>query len=524
MSDLVQIGLNMLAMQTVMQSDISKIHANVPVSLALGHINTFCNPQTVDKQALATRTTEPEINNNKPDEPPKKDSLPYPGHCFPHIGLYSAQNSNNSIPLDNDAQTSNTGMEQKNSAQTVSKDSFEHVLNVLASTFTGYSGTNSSSRHKTTTEEVSVNSNTLQPPSHLPDVAQPCKKRRLSETQNQRTDITQNQMVPVMKSEQAGKTNSSLSKTSRPETQHKAPETPPNPGQFYYTSPQYLPFYPQPMCGIFVPDSQQVPQANSTTQHTPVCQSPIMSTYQTPKSRPKKVCQRRLTSPAESDKSSDISRDEDSEADVSVVDVGGNTKDTSDAGDTSKDSDISMVSLKSTKSTSPSGSSTESPSTVSPDEICRKKARTNYTPQQVHTLEKVFHENPYPDAEKMEELSKELEISESKLKVWFQNKRARWRRRMNDNTHQVPRFMGPSTLMPPMSPYGYIGHVMPPPMSPAQVVPGHFVRPGPSSSPPSTSPGNKQTSHMTSPYQSRGHFPSYMPMYPYGMFSPYYYS
>ncbi|ESO93602.1 hypothetical protein LOTGIDRAFT_70713, partial [Lottia gigantea] len=57
-----------------------------------------------------------------------------------------------------------------------------------------------------------------------------------------------------------------------------------------------------------------------------------------------------------------------------------------------------------------------------------KKARTNYTPEQVRGLEKVFLETPYPEPEAMEKLSKELEIPEQKLKVWFQNKRARWRR------------------------------------------------------------------------------------------------
>lgn len=66
--------------------------------------------------------------------------------------------------------------------------------------------------------------------------------------------------------------------------------------------------------------------------------------------------------------------------------------------------------------------------------------------------------------------------------------------------------------------------MMPPPMSPAQVVPGHFVRPGPPTSPSTTSQSPKQNSQVTPPHQTRGHFPQYMPVYPYGMFSPYYYS
>lgn len=95
---------------------------------------------------------------------------------------------------------------------------------------------------------------------------------------------------------------------------------------------------------------------------------------------------------------------------------------------------------------------------------------------------------------------------------------------MNDNAHQVPRYMGFSPMMSPMSNFGFMGHMMPPPMSPAQVVPGHFVRPGPPTSPSTTSQSPKQNSQVTPPHQTRGHFPQYMPVYPYGMFSPYYYS
>ena len=43
--------------------------------------------------------------------------------------------------------------------------------------------------------------------------------------------------------------------------------------------------------------------------------------------------------------------------------------------------------------------------------------RTNYTPDQVRTLEKMFHENPYPDSETMEMVGHKMGVAENKIKV-----------------------------------------------------------------------------------------------------------
>ena len=40
-----------------------------------------------------------------------------------------------------------------------------------------------------------------------------------------------------------------------------------------------------------------------------------------------------------------------------------------------------------------------------------------YRPDQIKVLERQFQENPYPDFDRFETLSKDLEIPESKLKV-----------------------------------------------------------------------------------------------------------
>ncbi|ESP01743.1 hypothetical protein LOTGIDRAFT_70438, partial [Lottia gigantea] len=58
----------------------------------------------------------------------------------------------------------------------------------------------------------------------------------------------------------------------------------------------------------------------------------------------------------------------------------------------------------------------------------KKNSRTNYSPQQVRSLEKIFLDTPYPESEVMEQLSRDLDIPEKNLKIWFQNKRARWRK------------------------------------------------------------------------------------------------
>lgn len=64
-------------------------------------------------------------------------------------------------------------------------------------------------------------------------------------------------------------------------------------------------------------------------------------------------------------------------------------------------------------SSSPASNSTNSPR----ENVVKKKVRTNYSPQQVQALERVFHENPYPEPETMEKLAGDLDIPETKIKV-----------------------------------------------------------------------------------------------------------
>ncbi|KAL5014887.1 hypothetical protein ScPMuIL_009157 [Solemya velum] len=88
-----------------------------------------------------------------------------------------------------------------------------------------------------------------------------------------------------------------------------------------------------------------------------------------------------------------------------------------------------------------------------------KKVRDNYSPRQINAFEKMFFENTYPDSDAIENLSEDIGVPKNKVKVWFQNKRARWRRRVDNNSNnkqQKPTSIPKPTQIPSTSSYGYL--------------------------------------------------------------------
>ncbi|XP_059733326.1 double homeobox protein A [Bos taurus] len=56
-----------------------------------------------------------------------------------------------------------------------------------------------------------------------------------------------------------------------------------------------------------------------------------------------------------------------------------------------------------------------------------RRCRTSFTSSQLQTLKNAFTENPYPGIDSREQLAEEIGVPESRVQIWFQNRRARLR-------------------------------------------------------------------------------------------------
>ncbi|XP_020601440.1 paired mesoderm homeobox protein 2-like [Orbicella faveolata] len=62
------------------------------------------------------------------------------------------------------------------------------------------------------------------------------------------------------------------------------------------------------------------------------------------------------------------------------------------------------------------------------DRSRQRRRRTAFTDEQLNRLEDSFENEKFPGIQIREDLAKELSIGEDRIQVWFQNRRARWRK------------------------------------------------------------------------------------------------
>ncbi|XP_072035359.1 uncharacterized protein [Amphiura filiformis] len=72
----------------------------------------------------------------------------------------------------------------------------------------------------------------------------------------------------------------------------------------------------------------------------------------------------------------------------------------------------------------------------------RRRSRINYTSHQLQSMEAVFADNQYPDYRSREALSDAIGLTESRIQVWFQNRRAR-----HKHSQKVKKSEGSSRLL-----------------------------------------------------------------------------
>ena len=105
----------------------------------------------------------------------------------------------------------------------------------------------------------------------------------------------------------------------------------------------------------------------------------------------------------------------------------------------------------------------------SPMKMKKKKTRTVFSRNQIYQLENAFEMKRYLSSAERSGLAAQLKLSETQIKIWFQNRRNKWKRQISGEMDEIPippyAMHSPTGLVPapycsPISPVGPYGHML----------------------------------------------------------------